>query len=72
LSKLLDLVGTSIPSGSIRCDSCLKTHKAQDDSHTLIGIIPNFQFCPKAGKFTTWTQLAIPRNFLSIPNLERD
>jgi hypothetical protein len=70
--KLSELIGTAIPTGSIRCDSCLKTHKARDGSHALIGVLPNFQFCVRAGKFTTWTQLAIPHNFLSIPNLERD
>ena len=69
--KLSALVNTSIPNGSIRCDSCLKTHKAGDASHTLIGVIPNFQFCPRKHKFSTWTELAMPRNFIKI-NLERD
>ena len=68
--RLSDLVGTALPTGNIRCDNCLKTHKPQDDSHLLMGIIPNLQFCPTAGKFATWTELAIPRNFIKI-DLER-
>lgn len=61
------LVNTEIPSGAIRCDSCLKTHQAQDETHQYIGLLPNVQFCPRVKKFTTWTQLAIPNNFIRIP-----
>ena len=69
--KLSDLIGTALPQGSIRCNDCLKTHTPQDDSHLLMGIIPNLQYCPKSSRFASWTELAIPRNFIKI-NLERD
>jgi len=67
--KLSEMVNTAVPTRMIRCDDCLQTHSPTDDSHTLMGVIPGFQFCPCKGKFATWTQLAIPSNFIIIPNL---
>ena len=70
MATLKDLVNTAIPSGDIRCDACMKTHSSDsDNSHYMVNVFPGFEFCAFRSKFTTWTQLAVPNNFLVIPNI---